>query len=100
MPFNFELIDNINVNSTPADYKENIDNWIDAMPKDSSLVPNWVVGNHDQHRVVNRFGLYRGDAINMLVQVLPGKIDLIHSGRSMCKISVIPFFRHCNHIQW
>lgn len=67
------MIENINVNSTPSDYKECIDNWLDAMPKDPSFVPNWVVGNHDNHRVVNRFGLYRGDAINIMVQMLPGK---------------------------
>lgn len=72
VPFNFEIMDNIKASSTPADYKECIDNWIDAMPKDPSIVPNWVIGNHDQHRVVNRFGLYRADALNIMVQVLPG----------------------------
>lgn len=72
VPFNFEIMDNIKSNSTPDDYKECIDNWMDAMPKDSYIVPNWLVGNHDQHRVVNRFGLYRADALNIMVQVLPG----------------------------
>jgi alpha-glucosidase len=71
IPFNFEMIDNINVNSTPADYKEQIDAWLDNMPSGSAYVPNWVVGNHDNHRVADRFG--RGiDVINMLVQILPG----------------------------
>ena len=72
IPFNFEMINYINVNSTPADYKTQIDAWINNMPKGSEFVPNWVVGNHDQHRVVNRFGINRGDAINMMVQMLPG----------------------------
>ncbi|CAG9805325.1 unnamed protein product [Chironomus riparius] len=72
VPFNFEMINYINVNSTPADYKTQIDAWINNMPKSSEFVPNWVVGNHDQHRVVNRFGINRGDAINMMVQMLPG----------------------------
>jgi alpha-glucosidase len=72
IPFNFELINNINVNSTPSDYKKEIDSWLDNMPKGSDFVANWVVGNHDQHRVVDRFGLNRGDAINMMVQTLPG----------------------------
>ena len=72
IPFNFELMDGVNANSTPADYKTHIDNWLNNMPKGSEFVPNWVVGNHDHHRVVNRFGLNRGDAINMLVQILPG----------------------------
>ena len=72
IPFNFEMIDNINLDSTPYDYKLQIDDWIDKMPKEGDLVPNWVVGNHDNHRVVNRFGINRGDAINMMVQTLPG----------------------------
>lgn len=72
IPFNFELITNINQSSTPQDYKNYIDLWIDNMPQESDYVPNWVVGNHDQHRVVNRFGLNRADAINIMVQTLPG----------------------------
>lgn len=72
IPFNFEMIDNINANSTPADYKTQIDTWLNNMPKGDAYVANWVVGNHDQHRVVNRFGIKRTDAINMLVQMLPG----------------------------
>lgn len=72
IPFNFGLIDHINVNSTPADYKYQIDAWLDNMPQAEDYIPNWVVGNHDQHRVRDRFGINRGDAINMLVQLLPG----------------------------
>jgi alpha-glucosidase len=72
IPFNFEMINNINLNSTPYDYKTQIDNWMENMPKEPDYVPNWVVGNHDNHRVVNRFGINRGDAINMMVQMLPG----------------------------
>jgi glycosidase len=72
IPFNFVMIDNINANSTPSDYKQQIEAWLDNMPKESDYVPNWVVGNHDQHRVRNRFGINRGDAINMMVQLLPG----------------------------
>lgn len=72
IPFNFGMIDNIKVNSTPSDYKQQIDAWLDNMPKEADYVPNWVVGNHDQHRVRDRFGINRGDAVNMLVQMLPG----------------------------
>jgi alpha-glucosidase len=82
IPFNFELIDNINVDSTPQDYKDNIDLWIDNMPKADDYVPNWVVGNHDNHRVVNRFGLNRGDAINIMVQTLPG-IAITYNGEEL-----------------
>lgn len=72
IPFNFEMIENINAYSTPQDYKDQIDAWIDNMPQADDYIPNWVVGNHDNHRVVNRFGLNRGDAINIMVQTLPG----------------------------
>lgn len=82
VPFNFEMIDRINVNSTPYDYKNAIDLWVDNMPKEADYVPNWVVGNHDQHRVADRFGLYRGDAINMMVQMLPG-IAITYNGEEL-----------------
>lgn len=82
VPFNFEMIDRINVNSTPLDYKDCIDDWIDNMPKDEDYVPNWVVGNHDNHRVADRFGLNRGDAINIMVQTLPG-IAITYNGEEL-----------------
>ena len=72
VPFNFIMINDINANSTTQDNKDAIDAWINNMPKETDYVPNWVVGNHDNHRVVNRFGLNRGDAINIMVQTLPG----------------------------
>lgn len=82
IPFNFVMINDIKENSTPQDYKNAIDAWIDNMPKETDYVPNWVVGNHDNHRVVNRFGLYRGDAINMMVQTLPG-IAVTYNGEEL-----------------
>jgi alpha-glucosidase len=82
VPFNFLMIDNINNQSTAQDYKNLIDAWIKNMPKESDYVPNWVVGNHDNHRVVNRFGLKRDDAINMLVQTLPG-IAVTYNGEEL-----------------
>jgi alpha-glucosidase len=82
VPFNFLIIENINQNSMPVDYKSYIDAWLDNMPKESDYVPNWVVGNHDQHRVEERFGDGRGDAINMLVQTLPG-IAVTYNGEEL-----------------
>lgn len=82
IPFNFGIIDNINLQSTPADYKKSIDAWIDNMPIEPDYIPNWVVGNHDQHRVVNRLGLNRGDAINIMVQTLPG-IAVTYNGEEL-----------------
>lgn len=72
IPFNFGMISSINVNSTPADYRDLIVEWLENMPQEEDYIPNWVVGIHDQHRVRDRFGFNRGDAINMMVQLLPG----------------------------
>lgn len=82
IPFNFEMIDNINVNSSPQDYKDQIDAWLDNMPQEDDYIPNWVVGNHDNHRVVNRWGLNRGDAFNIMVQTLPG-IAVTYNGEEL-----------------
>ena len=71
IPFNFEMISYVNINSTAADYKLRIDNWLNRVPK--GKYANWVVscfktkgssklfktlkrtfyqlGNHDQHRM-------------------------------------------------
>jgi alpha-glucosidase len=43
IPFNFQIIDNLNTGSTAADYKTVIDSWLLAMPKEEDYVPNWVV---------------------------------------------------------
>lgn len=72
VPFNFVLLNNITVNSTTQDYKDSIDVWLAKMPKATDYIPNWVVGNHDNHRVQDRWGINRTDIINILVQTLPG----------------------------
>jgi alpha-glucosidase len=41
VPFNFELISNVNIDSTAADYKLRIDNWLTRVPKGKQA--NWVV---------------------------------------------------------
>lgn len=41
VPFNFELISNVNSGSTAADYKKRIDNWLSRVPKGKHA--NWVV---------------------------------------------------------
>ena len=40
-PFNFYLITDLNVDSTPRDFKQAIDNWMTHMPVGAT--PNWVV---------------------------------------------------------
>lgn len=41
IPFNFEMIKNMNQYSTAKNYKKAVDDWLDAMPKD--VQANWVV---------------------------------------------------------
>lgn len=41
VPFNFELISNVNTASTAKDYKTRIDNWLQRVPK--GKYANWVV---------------------------------------------------------
>lgn len=72
VPFNFGLISDLTASSSPSDYKKSIDSWIDNMPQSDDYVPNWVIGNHDVHRVASRLGANRADAHNILVQTLPG----------------------------
>jgi len=44
LPFNFELTINVSYNSSPTDYKEEIDSWMNLMPRGE--VANWVVSIH------------------------------------------------------
>lgn len=82
IPFNFEMLEKITSTSTPQDYKDAIDEWLNNMPQSEDYVPNWVIGNHDNHRVVNRWGLNRGDAYNIMVQTLPG-IAVTYNGEEI-----------------
>lgn len=70
IPFNFELISNVNYNSTAADFQTYINRWLDAVP--TGRISNWVMGNHDQKRLASRFGTNRADLLNILVNTLPG----------------------------
>ncbi|XP_055372531.1 maltase A1-like [Condylostylus longicornis] len=70
IPFNFEIITKLNVNSTAQDFANVIDSWLVRMP--SHVTANWVLGNHDNHRVASRFGPERTDLLNILAQTLPG----------------------------
>lgn len=70
IPFNFGFIQSISNESTAYDYFNVAFEWYQHMPV--GRTPNWVVGNHDQHRVAARLGTDRVDAINMILLMLPG----------------------------
>lgn len=67
MPFNFQLI------SMPWDAQA-IGRWVDeyeaALPADGW--PNWVLGNHDQHRIATRVGTAQARVAQMLLLTLRG----------------------------
>ncbi|XP_070502896.1 maltase A1-like [Chironomus tepperi] len=88
-PFNFELIKNTNINSTAADYKSAVDLWLDNMP--AGHIANWVLGNHDQHRIASRLGVERGDLLNILLQTLPG-VAITYQGEELVMTNV--------HLSW
>ncbi|PNF22635.1 Maltase 2 [Cryptotermes secundus] len=69
-PFNFLLISDLNKDSNAYAFNETVHKWIDNMPE--GRWANWVIGNHDQHRVASRYGPELVDGLNMLAQLLPG----------------------------
>lgn len=77
VPMNFMFMTPLNNRSTTMDFKRNIDAWINNVPKGS--LPNWVIGNHDQHRVATRYGTKRADGFPMLAAVLPG-LGIVYYG--------------------
>ncbi|XP_076227420.1 alpha-glucosidase-like isoform X2 [Nomia melanderi] len=75
-PFNFEMIANLNNQSTAADFKNMIDTWMSNMPEGATA--NWVAGNHDKPRVLSRFGP-RTRAVTLLTLLLPG-VSVTYNG--------------------
>lgn len=69
LPFNFDLIMDLNDKSTATDFKAKIDKWITSVP--AFAQPNWVLGNHDRTRVASRYP-GRADSMNILLLTLPG----------------------------
>lgn len=70
IPFNFQLISQMSNQSTAQNVNDIIHSWLDLIPKKN--VSNWVIGNHDNKRPASRFGIQRADAVNILIQTLPG----------------------------
>ena len=68
--FNFNLITDLNINSTAQDVVDSVNKWLQAIP--DIYTSNWVLGNHDNHRVATRLGPDNVDGFNMLKSLLPG----------------------------
>ncbi|XP_005185664.3 maltase A1-like [Musca domestica] len=70
LPFNFNLITEVDTDFTAADVQKAVDDWLSQMP--AGRTANWVTGNHDRRRAASRYGQRNIDAMNMLVMLLPG----------------------------
>jgi alpha-glucosidase len=67
LPFNFQLI------TAPWDaagVRKMVDDYEAVLPPDAW--PNWVLGNHDQHRIATRVGPNQARVANMLLLTLRG----------------------------
>jgi len=70
-PFNFEFINRVKAGFNGTDVLSVVDEWFEKMPE--GKVANWLVGNHDNHRVSARFGGdWIVDILNMIIHLLPG----------------------------
>jgi alpha-glucosidase len=67
LPFNFQLI---RAPWHAATVKRMVDEYEAALPSDAW--PNWVLGNHDQHRLATRVGASQARVANMLLLTLRG----------------------------
>ncbi|XP_053689533.1 maltase 2-like [Sabethes cyaneus] len=82
MPFNFQLILNLNKNSKASDFKRVIESWLNIVP-DEQHVANWVLGNHDQRRVASRMGgEHMADLMAMVGLSLPG-VSVTYQGEEI-----------------
>lgn len=71
MPFNFKLLTSLGPEChTGACLQDVVRSSLDAVPKGKWA--NWVVGNHDNHRVASKVGRLYVNAINALLLLLPG----------------------------
>ncbi|XP_066905550.1 maltase A1 isoform X1 [Halyomorpha halys] len=71
-PFNFFFITNVNQGNSTSDWETIINQWVDLIKEDKW--PNWVLGNHDQHRPASRFSNEWVDVLHMMVMSLPGTV--------------------------
>ncbi|XP_028129735.1 maltase A1 [Diabrotica virgifera virgifera] len=78
-PFNFFFLP-LNTTSNGGQIANIINEWLIRLPKIYTL--NWVLGNHDLHRIASRVGKEKVDALNMLTAVLPG-IQITYNGEEI-----------------
>jgi alpha-glucosidase len=86
LPFNFHLIERAwNARVIAALIEE----YESALPKDGW--PNWVLGNHDQHRLISRIGPTQARVAVMLLLTLRGTPTLYYGDEiGMRDVPILP----------
>ncbi|XP_073812675.1 maltase A3-like [Musca autumnalis] len=80
LPFNFNLITEVDTGFSAKDVQKAVDDWLTKMPAGGTA--NWVIGNHDRRRAASRYGLRNIDGMNMLVMLLPG-VSVTYQGEEL-----------------
>jgi len=79
LPFNFNLI---HCDWTAADVQDQVDRYEAALQSkrlDEGAWPNYVLGNHDVHRLASRIGLEQARVAHMLLLTLRGTPTLYYA---------------------
>lgn len=88
VPFNFEVLTKLNTESTAKQLKIISDNYLNHIPSGRGFYPNWVLGNHDNHRLASRLGPSRADLYNIYLQTMPGNA-VTYQGEELCMPNVV-----------
>ncbi|MCL6567798.1 MAG: DUF3459 domain-containing protein [Meiothermus silvanus] len=70
LPFNFHLITRGLSNWTAENLRRIVEEYQASLP--AWATPNWVLGNHDQHRLASRIGHAQARVAAMMLFTLPG----------------------------
>lgn len=58
IPFNFLLLQNTKLDTKTGEYKLNIEDWMNSMPKGNKIQANWVVSLSPLNLRTSRFSGY------------------------------------------
>jgi alpha-glucosidase len=85
LPFNFQLIE---TTWEPQALAGLIDGYESSLP--NAAWPNWVLGNHDQHRVATRLGSAQARVAAMLLLTLRGTPTLYYGDELGLPDAMVP----------
>ncbi|CAH1991703.1 unnamed protein product [Acanthoscelides obtectus] len=79
--FNFWLEDLTDKNINADKLEGIISIWMQKL-SEHGYTPNWVLGNHDNHRIATKVGVNIADGLNMLTGFLPG-VQVTYAGEEI-----------------